>query len=350
MKKKINIGVIGLGGISYGHIPTYVKDERVNLAAVCDVDESWLKYRSNELGTEFASPDYREIVNNKNIDAVSVCLPNKFHCEVTVAALEAGKHVLCEKPMAVNAREAQMMHDASVKSGKKLMIRQNQRFEAGSALMKKQIDAGVFGDIYFIRTGWQRALGAMPSPLNKRTDGSFYSRNWFNEKSESGGVLRDLGCHLLDLAMFLVGFPKLKNVSCSMYRKFVADGMTKTDLKKYKFDSEDLAAAHMKFENGMSLEMEVSFGAYVGAHTVFTDLYGTKAGASRRDGTIKFFRGIEGAYTSETVMENLCAEKDSIEAFIDCVVNDTEPPVTSAQGVEIIKLLDALYESAGEIK
>jgi predicted dehydrogenase len=343
----INIGVIGLGTISRSHIPTYQKDKRVKLAAICDIDRNWLDFSKHKLQVEHAYVDYRDLLADKNIHAVSICLPSSFHAEATVAALEAGKHVLCEKPMALNIQEATRMHNAALKSGKKLMIRQNQRFEAGSQLMKKQVESGVLGEIYFIRSLWRRPLGMMPSPLEKREDGSIYSRNWFNEKNKGGGVLRDLGCHLIDLAMYLTGFPKFKDASCSCYRKFTPDI---EDTGKFIFDSEDLASAHLKFENGMSMEVEMSFGSFIEEEICSTELYGTKAGICRIQGRdIKFFKNIGGAYTNEVVRHNLYTNKDSVEAFIDCVIEDTEPPVTSAQGIEIIKILDAMYESAGRI-
>ena len=346
--KPLNMGVIGLGGISTAHIPTYQEDKRVKLVAGCDIDKDWMDYRTNELGIK-GYADFYDLINDKNIDAVSVCLPNLFHKEATIAALEAGKHVLCEKPMAINAVEALAMHEASIKAGKKLMIRQNQRFESATQLLKKQIDAGTFGDIYHIRTAWRRPMGIMPSPLSWRTNGAEYSRNWFNEKEKGGGVLRDLGCHLLDAALYVTGFPKMVDVSCSAYRKFKADGLPADD--KHTFDSEDLAVAHIKFENGMSMEFEVSFGSFIKEEVVFTDVYGTKAGGSRRNGQFSMFKSIDGAFTTETVRHCLIEGHDtSIEAFIDSIVNDTEPMVTSAQGVEIIRILDAMYESAGEIR
>ncbi|MDO8686449.1 MAG: Gfo/Idh/MocA family oxidoreductase [Clostridiales bacterium] len=342
----INMGVIGLGAISGSHIPTYQKDSRVRLAAICDIDKPWLAFQKENLKVEHVYADYNELLANKEIDAVSVCLPTYLHSEATISALEAGKHVLCEKPMAVNAGEAVAMHTAAQKEGKKLMIRQNQRFEAGSQLLKKQIELGIFGDIYFIRTAWRRPMGGMPGPINVRADNSVYSRNWFNEKDKGGGVLRDLGCHLIDLAMYLTGFPEFTDASCSCYRKFTPDI---EDKNKYVFDAEDLASAHLKFKNGMSMEIEMSLESFVEEDILCTEIYGTKAGASRRNGKIKFFRDINGAYTNEVVRQNCYTDKDSIEAFIDCIANNTEPPVTSAQGVEVIKVLDALYKSAGRI-
>lgn len=346
MDSIINIGIIGLGAISGFHIPTYQKDSRTKLVAICDIKKNWIDFQKENLKVEYAYTDYKEMLANKEIDAISICLPTSLHKEVTIAALEAGKHVLCEKPMAICAEEAVAMHVTAQQSGKKLMIRQNQRFEAGSQLLKKQMELGTFGDIYFIRTAWRRPLGMMPTPLTVRADNSIYSRNWFNEKNKGGGVLRDLGCHLIDLAMYLTDFPRLTDVSCSCYRKFTPDIKDKDN---YTFDSEDLASAHLKFENGMSMEIEMSFGSFVEEEIICTEIYGTKAGASRRNGKIKFFRDINGAYTNEVVRQNCYSDKDSIEAFIDCIINDAEPPVTSAQGIEIIKILDAMYKSAGRI-
>ena len=342
----INMGVIGLGAISGSHIPTYQKDSRVRLAAICDIDKPWLAFQKKNLNVEHVYTDYNELLANKEIDAVSICLPTYLHSEAAISALEAGKHVLCEKPMATNAGEAAAMHAAAQKADRKLMIRQNQRFEAGSQLLKKQIESGVFGDIYFIRTAWRRPLGMMPTPFTVRADNSVYSRNWFNEKDRGGGVLRDLGCHLIDLAIYLTGFPEFTDAYCSCYRKFTPDI---EDKSKYVFDSEDLASAHLKFKNGMSMEIEMSFGSFVEEEIVCTEIYGTKAGASRRNGIIKFFRNINGAYTNEVVRQNCYKDKDSVEAFVDCIANGTEPPVTSAQGVEVIKVLDAMYKSAGKI-
>jgi predicted dehydrogenase len=346
MKSKINVGVIGLGLISGAHIPIYQKDSRTKLIAICDLEKSWVDFQKENLKVEYAYTDYKELLENKEIDVVSICLPTSCHMEAAIAALEAGKHVLCEKPMAINANEACAMHAVAQKTGRKLMIRQNQRFEAGSQLLKKQIESGVFGDIYFVRTAWRRPLGMMPTPLTIRENNSIYSRNWFNEKDKGGGVLRDLGCHLIDLAMFLTDFPKLIDASCSCYRKFTPEIK---DLGIYTFDSEDLASAHLKFDNGMSMQIEMSFGSFIEEEIICTEIYGTKAGASRRNGVIKFFKNIDGAYTNEVIRHNLYSDKNSVEAFIDCIQNDSEPPVTSAQGIEIIKILDAMYLSAGDI-
>ena len=346
MKKQINLGVIGLGNISYSHIPVYVKDERVKLTAVCEAEKNWLDVRSRELNIDAAYTDYRDLLANKDVDAVSVCLPTYLHKEVTVAALEAGKHVLCEKPMCVNSEEALAMHNAAQKSGKKLMIRQNQRFGADAALLKKHVEMGTFGDVYLIRTAWRRPMGMMPTPTSQRTNGVIYSRNWFNEKDKGGGGLRDLGCHLLDFAMYVTGFPKFSEASCSCYRKFKPDV---PDSDKYVFDSDDLAIGHLKFENGMSIEIETSLGSFVEHEMIFHEIYGTKAGASRR-GQIKFFGETDGAYTTEIVRQNQMKDKDSIEAFVDCIANDTESPVPSSQGIEIIRMLDAMYKSAGKIQ
>lgn len=346
MDRQLNVGVIGLGGISHAHIKPYQANPRSNLMAICDIDEAWLMRQSKELNVNNAYVDYRDLLANPEVEAVSVCVPNYLHAEVVIAALEAGKHVLCEKPMAVNADEARAMKDAAEKAGKKLMISQNQRFGQDAQLLKRAVESGLFGEIYFIRTGWRRPLGMMPGPIWKRADGSIYSRNWFNEKDKGGGVLRDLGSHLIDLALYLTDFPECIEASCSCYRKFYPDERAGKD---YPCDSEDLAAGHLKFDNGMSIEFEVSFGSFIEEEVVFTEIYGAKAGASRRNGEIKFFKAIDGGFTTETVRSIDIETKGPVDRFIDCVLDDTEVPVTPTQGVTVIDVLDRVYKSAGSI-
>lgn len=342
---KLNVAVMGLNMGLY-HVEAYLKNKDARLIAICDYDKPWLDFCKDKFKPDYAYTDYKEMLANKEIDAVSVCLPTYLHAEAAIAALEAGKHVLCEKPMAVNAIEAQAMHNASVKAGKKLMISQNQRFGEDAQYLKKIVDTGVFGEIYFIRTGWRRPMGGMPGPFGSRENGAVLNRNWFNEKDKGGGVLRDLGSHMIDLAMYLTGFPKLVEASANCYRKFYPDGYVPGE---YIVDSEDLAAGHIKFANGMSMQLEVSFGSQIEDEVYFTEIYGTKAGVSRRNGMLKFFKTNDIGGTVEIVKSYNVDSRGTQDRFIEAVLNGTEPAVTSAQGVEVIRILDAVYASAGKI-
>ena len=341
----LNVAVMGLNR-GLDHVEAYKKNSRVRLIAICDDDKPWLDFCQNKYKPDHTFADYREMLANQDIDAVSVCLPTYLHNEATITALRSGKHVLCEKPMAVNAVEAEAMHHASQIAGKILMISHNQRFDADSQLLKKQVETGMFGDIYFIRAGWRRPMGWMPGPFGNRENGTQLNRNWFNEKDKGGGVLRDLGSHMIDLAMYLTGFPKLVEVSASCYRKFYPDGYMPGE---YIVDSEDLAEGHLKFANGMSMQMEVSFGSFIEGEALFTEIYGTKAGASRRNGSLRFFKALDGGMTVDTVKSYSIEVKKPMDRFVDCLIDGTAPAVTSAQGVEVIKIIDAIYASAGKI-
>ena len=339
--KKLKLGIIGLGGISLTHIEEYLKNPRVEIVAVCDADEVWLKWKAAQLNVADYYTDYNELLKNDKVEAAIICLPNDLHCVAACAALEAGKDVLCEKPMAINAEQACIMRDTAEKTGKKLMISQNQRFGQDIQMMRSQYKEGFFGEVYFVRLAWRRPLGSMPEDLAVRENGVEYSRNWFNEKDRGGGVLRDLGSHLLDLTMYIMDFPKFVSADASCFRKFFPanyDG-------SYTCDSEDLATAHLKFENGLTVQLEVSFGSMVENEVLLTEMYGTKGGASRRD-KLKFIKNINGAGTVDTVTRYDNKYKSVQTRFVDAVLDNTEVPVPADQGVAVIEILDAIYESA----
>ena len=349
MYKNLRCGVIGLGGISATHTGAYLQCPRAELYAICDSSPSWLAFAQKKFNTPKAYVDYRELLADPDIDAVSICLPTGLHAEVTVAALNAGKHVLCEKPMAINADEARQMRDAAVRNDKKLMISQNQRFDQNVQLMKRRVDEGFFGDLYFVRIAWRRPTGMMPGPDAVRENGEHYSRNWFNEKDNGGGVLRDLGCHLLDLTMYIADFPKLISADARCYRKFFPDGYKPG---AFVCDSEDLATAHIKFENGLTVQLEVSFGSHVESEVVVTDLYGTKGGASRfgGDGTLTFFRDDDaGNAIAESVTRYAQPYIGTQSRFVDSVLDDLPVPIPAEEGIQVIEALDAIYQSAAVI-
>jgi predicted dehydrogenase len=344
----VNIGIIGLGAISGAHISNYITNERAKITAVCDIDKAWLEKESKRLNAT-GYTDYRELLQDENVDAVVVCLPTYLHAQASIDALNAGKHVLCEKPMACSGKDARAMKEAAERNGRKLMVSHNQRFGSDIQLLQHMNAAGKFGEIYFIRLGWRRPLGMMPTPNERRRDGTIYSRNWFNEKDKGGGVLRDLGSHLLDLAMFITGFPELDVVSASCYRKFRPE-LSTAELSQNIFDSEDLAAAHIKFRNGLSIQLEVSFGSMIEKEVLLTEIYGTKAGASRRtEGgsplTVKLFQCTDDTVSTEIVTRYKTKTTCPDEAFLDCIVNDMQPYVTPEEGARVIEIIDSIYAS-----
>jgi len=340
------MGVIGLGIVSGGHLEKYKEYDRANLYAICDNDPEWLPDAEKLYKPEKAFLDYHEMLADPKLDAVSICLPTALHAQTTIAALNAGKHVLCEKPMALNAKEADEMKAAADKTGKKLMISHNQRLEGNVLYMKQLQEEGYFGDIYLMRIGWRRPMGILPPVFETRPNGKRYNRNFFNEKDNGGGVLRDLGSHLLDLSLHITNFPTPVATVSSLYRKFYNP---ENDLSKYPCDSEDMAVAQITFDDGLTMQLEFSFASHVAEDTGLTELYGTKAGASRRGTTLKLIEYDE----KNTIIKPIhypIATKFTQECFVDAVLDNTDVPITAEEGCKVIEVLDEIYKAAGDTK
>lgn len=337
MAAKVRVGVIGLG-MGMGHARRYRECPEAELAAFCDRDAAWLAHVQREMQVPHTFTDYGDLLDRPDIDAVSICLPTALHAEAAVRALGAGKHVLCEKPMATNARDARAMAAAAKRARKVLMISQNQRFTQEAQYLKRRLGKGELGDLYFVRTGWRRPMGMLPQPVAHRATGAF-SRNWFNQQAGGGGVLRDLGSHMVDLSLWFLGFPKIAQVLGANYAMFTPQHAAAAGQRA---DAEDLAVGMIRFANGASLQLEVSFGTFVESEVVFLELYGTRGGASLRNG-LRLFGGGEGAYTT-TVPQRFSIPVETPQAhFVHAIQKGSEPLVTPEQGVAVIEVLDALY-------
>ncbi len=337
---KIRVGVIGVGGMGVAHLQTYRGDPNCELVALCDRDEKWLDHAKREYEVKRGFTSYEDLVACDDIDAVSVCLPTVFHAPVTIAALQHGKHVLCEKPMAANAEQARGMAAAAREAGKVLMIGYNQRLGGDIQYLKRYVDEGNLGDVYFVRTGWRRSMGVLPQSTVSRATGP-YNRNWFNEKAMAGGVATDLGSHVVDLAMYLMGFPKVSQVVGCAYTKFGPQFSP----PGFTFDADDHSVGFAKFENGASMMIEVSFGSYVERETIFQAVYGDRGGAHRESGQpIKLFSRVAGAFT--TVFPRIETPSTTpMNHFIECLVQGKTPLITPEEGVAVSQILDGIYAS-----
>lgn len=337
---KLRVGIIGLG-IGQSHAGAYLSNPRAELVAICDRDAAWLEHCKQAWGTRLTFSSWEELVVCDEVDAVSVCLPTIFHDTVTIAALKAGKHVLCEKPMAANAEKAQAMADSARSAGKTLMISYNQRFGPDIQYLKNYIDEGHLGDIYFVRTAWRRPMGVFPTSDAARATGS-YSRNWFNEKAMGGGVSTDLGSHIVDLAMYLTGFPKIKEVVGTAYSRFLPESLKNQGAIG---DADDHSVGFMKFENGMSMQFEASFGSYIESEKIIQAFYGDRGGAHRESGQpVKLFGQTAGQY-STTIPRISLPGTTPMAHFVDCILDGKTAIVTPEQGVAVTEILDGIYKS-----
>jgi len=336
--EKVKVGVIGCGSIGIYHISSYKKVPNVEVVALCDINEVTLNQAKTRFGVDHVYKDYHDLLSRKDLDAVSVCLPNRLHSIVSIAAFEAGKHVLCEKPTAINANEAQKMIDASKKADKKLLIGLTFRFQNRSRVLKKHIEAGELGDVYYAKCGCLRRSG-IPG-----------MGSWFTTKSEAGaGPLYDIGVHALDLTLWLMDNFKPKSVLGSTYMKFGHLGKGKGDWGKPveggPFDVEDLAAAFIKMQNGTTVFLEVSWAAHIGEEKFYSILLGDKAGADFESMMI-FSEEKEHLINKKLLYRDNDAYLTEVEHFINCIVKDEKPVTEADQILCVQKILDAALKSA----
>jgi len=340
---KLRVGVIGLG-IGRSHIRGFQSHPSAEVVAIADLDEARLKASGDEFKIANRYRDAQEMLTKEALDIVSVCTPNKFHKPLTLAAFQAGCHVVCEKPMAMNTAEGRAMLAGARKAGKRLMINFSYRFLPQSRAIKAQVDAGALGDIYFARTMWLRrrylpGLGG-----------------WFSRKELSGGgPIIDLGVHRLDLALWWMGYPRPVWVLASTYN---AIGSRIAKENGAKFDVEDFGVALIKFENGATLELEASWTSHIAEQELMeTRLFGTRGGAVQRN------LGEGYRFEAELFVEKNGAHYDmklhhppgpeipnQYQHFIDSIVRDQPHIATGEEGLVVMELLDAIYESAASGK
>lgn len=336
--KKLRIGVIGLG-MGRHHIGCYLTHPSAEVVAIADPDQARLKEVGEKHQIQGRYIDARTMLRDERLDLVSVATPNKFHKPLTIAAIRAGAHVLCEKPMAMNAGEARQMLAAAKKAGRRLMINFSYRFTEQSWALKQQVETGILGEIYFARTVWHRRRG-LPG-----------FGGWFGQKAlAGGGPLIDLGVHRLDLALWLMDYPEPAWVMGGVYDPI---GSRLAKEQKKKFDVEDLAVGMVKFRNGTTLEIEASWAANIKERELMeTRLYGTKAGLVQRNRneTYEFeaelFLEHKGCQFDMALHPPVPAVKSAMYHFVDCIVQKKPHTATAEEGLTVMKLLDAIYESA----
>lgn len=340
----LRLGIIGAGQISQGAANEINADARAQVVAIADPSPERLAALADKAGIErrFASGD--ELIAADDIDAVYVAVPNKFHAPLAKAALEAGKHVILDKPFAMNLPEAQGVAAAAAASGRVLMLGMNQRFKPSSQLARARVRAGVFGEVYHAKACWRRRAG-IPR-----------IGSWFTQKAVSGGGgLLDIGVHMLDLSLYVLDNFKPLSVSGAAYTKLGNQGlgaggwgMSEIDPDAV-FDVDDFATALIKLEGGVSLCLDASWALHQPAAN-YDDLhlFGTTAGGSANSGEMYRF-GAEGGY--EVVQGLPAGDLPTVSGsrftnFIGACLGEHEPEVTVPQALAVQAIIDAIYESS----
>jgi predicted dehydrogenase len=335
--EQVRVAVIGMG-MGRAHAQHYRDCPEADLVALCDVDEARMAAVAADTHPRKTYTQIDALLADPEVDAVSVALPNFLHAPVTIQALEAGKHVLCEKPLALNAGEAERMVETARRVGRKLMVHFNVRFNPTSQAVKRAIDGGALGEVYYARSVWHRKRG-IPK-----------LGGWFTQKSASGGgALIDIGVHRLDLCLWLMGFPRPVSVTGATYGYL---GRALGDREGKSFDVDDLAAAFIRFENGASLTLETSWASNTEKREdQWTQLFGVQGGAIIRNTDegyqfeARLFQDVDGQVETE-VPETPQPLETAQQHFCRSILNDTEPLAPGEQGLTVMRILDAIYESA----
>ena len=336
--KRLRVGVVGLG-IGRQHIEGWRQHPQVEVVAIADADPARLAQVGEQYGIRRRHADLADMLASTPLDVISICTPNVFHKDLTLQALAAGCHVLCEKPMAMNAAEGEEMLAAAERAGRRLMINFSYRFSAQSRALKAQVDAGLFGDFYFGRSVWHRRRG-MPG-----------FGGWFGTKAlAGGGPLIDLGVHRLDLALWLMGYPQPTWVMGATYdpiARELAERAGKT------FDVEDLATGFIRFANGATLALEASWAANIGeAELMETRLLGTKAGLLQKNLNEGYtfdahlYTEMNGAQFDLHLHPGTATAHSAMHDYAEAILTGRLHPAPGEEGLTVMRLLDAIYASA----
>ena len=329
----LNIGVIGAGWPGRRHADGYRRCDDTRIVAISDLDDERRRHFAERYGADRQYGEYENLLADETIDAVSVALPNFLHRPATVAALEAGKHVLCEKPPARTLAEAEAMREAAAREGLVLAYGLQRRFNPATQALREHLETGTLGDVYHARAVWTRTWGVPEG-----------AAGWFTDPERAGGgVLIDIGVHVLDLGWYLMGCPAPATVSGQTYNKF--PDRTRT---------EDSAFALIRFEDGRTLQLETSWILAQEEDDLSVHLYGTEGGARLGDRQLDLFTvGDEGQRRERPPLAD---EWDgNVEAFVyqarnfaGAVRGHAQPRTPAAHGSQLMALLDAVYQSADE--
>jgi predicted dehydrogenase len=349
MHDRLGVGVCG-ARIARNHIEGYKKIEGVDVLCVAGPDIDRVQAVADEYDVPRAVADYRDMLAMEDIQAVSICVPNKFHATIAIDAFNAGKHVLCEKPLAVNAREAQRIVDAARANDRLLMVAFNNRFSANSLALKEVVDRGTLGPIYYAKAWWLRRHG-IPG-----------FGGWFTTKKiAGGGALIDIGVHMMDVALYMMGYPEPVSVTGATFNEFGSRGLgthsgwEATDLQiTNTFDVEDFATGLVKFANGAVLNVEASWAGHQELEDdLGIQLFGRLGGARmwmpnyHKADSVKIFSEVDGKvadFAPSFTMDDEYSRE--VRHFVDCIREGKESLAPGEQGVTLMRIIDGLYESA----
>ena len=351
--RKLRIGIIGTGGISGSHIKAYLNQPDVELVAGCDLipGKAEAKFAEYEVkGAKFFT-DYKEMIDTVEMDAVSVCTYNRTHAECTIYALEHGLNVLLEKPMTVTLDEAIAIRKAEKASGKIVSVGFQPRFDANMQMIKKIVESGELGRVYYVQTGGGRRHGIPVS----------WSETFIENDKAGLGALGDIGCYSIDLVMNALGNPKPLTVSGTATDYFGTTPEAYSQVGKpecaKKFSVDDFASAYIRLEGGIILDFRIAWYMHLDTPGD-TIIMGTK-GSLRIPSTdcwngsfwnpMKLYHDVAGEPV-ETVIPLLPATTDlwnkKIRSFLNAIITGGKAPVPTDEIIYNQAILDGIQKSS----
>jgi predicted dehydrogenase len=326
--RKVKIAVVGAGNVAQiAHLPAYKNHPDVEIAAIVEEDPVKARKVAEQFGARAVYDDLTKMLGKEDVDAVDVCTPNYLHAPMVITALHAGRHVLCEKPLARTAAEAKRMMDTAKKTGKILMVAMNNRFREDVQVLQTFVKNGTLGNVQIVKAGWRRSATSWRQP------------GWATDQEKSGGgALLDLGLPKLDLAMWVAGLKKPTRVTCSTFGRTGKRGV------------EDSACAMVSFAGGATLILEVTWNLLEPRDHTYLEVYGSTGGASLQP--LRIHKGMHGQLVNVTpVLEGKQNDyKESyrreIGHFVECIQKRRKPMTTAEEAWVAMKLLDGMYEAA----
>jgi len=342
MTERLKVGIIGVGGIARTHMPGWEASEHAEVVAGCDIRPDVLQRWGETHGITTLSTDADDLFSDPEIDIIDVCTPNMAHAPQVIAALDAGKHVICEKPLAPTPGEIRQMIEARDRSGKLLMTAQHFRFKGISQAMKAEIETGALGDIYHARSWMLRRNGFIPSST------------FIRKELSGGGPCIDIGVHILDLTLWLMGNPKPVAVTgvarAALAHHEGAFSAWRGTPVPPEFDVEDFATAYVRFENGATLVLEVSWLLHhdTSGEDMQMWLYGTEGGCHWPKGEFLHTNYATRQHYNRTLqLTRDRVEPHALECveFARAVAEGLPSPVPAEQSLQVMTILDGIYRS-----
>jgi predicted dehydrogenase len=342
MAERLRCGVIGTGAIGLDHLNSLSQCHRAAAVAIAENNPARAKEASERFKIPRSYVDYRELLDQADLDAVTIALPNHLHAQVAVEALKARKHVLLEKPMSMNAKECAKIIDTAEKMRRTVMVGQNLRFNRQTQLAKLIIQRGDLGEIYHARCFWLRRNG-IPR-----------IGSWFTQKKlAGGGCLVDIGSHMLDACLHLLGDFEVTSVFGQTHSKFGPRGLGEVNWGKSEidpakpFDVEDYGVALLKLKSGRTVNLETSWAGHHWAdgREYGVDLLGTLAGLALYPAKL-FRNGANGYETIQLAALKVPYPEDRVHHFVEAVLAGKKPLVTMEESLKLQRVLDAIYTSS----